>query len=228
MPPILRKIMNSDTQHKSTKKPFKWTRDLVRLALHDSWTQQEIADKCRTQQSVVSSWNKGTKLATEQQLMPLLDIYGYKLRRNTFKIYWSLNTETNEKIFYRVEGKVILSLPFHDPRRSAGGKLIKKVPVHKLVIHHQGKEQFRAVIQGRLKFKQTNEELECSIVDGIWNSEISEPMSLPQLVEFVDRYVEEKLKTFPSDATTLPFLIRQALLNHGIPINGIVEYPAVW
>ncbi|MFX3645685.1 hypothetical protein ACJBPR_11055, partial [Streptococcus suis] len=84
----------------------------------------------------------GSKQGTEQQLLPLLNIYGNKIRRNSFKVYWSLNTETMEKTFYRVEGKVILSQAFYEPRRDQRGKLVKKVPELKLVVHHQGADQF--------------------------------------------------------------------------------------
>nr|VFJ54523.1 MAG: hypothetical protein BECKFW1821B_GA0114236_101914 [Candidatus Kentron sp. FW] len=211
----------------ANRRPFKQTRDLVRLALHDGWTQKEIADKCRTQQSVVSAWNRGAKLATEKQLKPLLEIYGYKLRRNSFRVYWSINTETNEKTFCRVEGKVIFSQSFNDPRRE-NYKLVKRIPIYKLVVHHQGGDQFLVILQNRFIFEHTNEELECSTEDGIWTSSISGPKTCRELIEFVDKYSVETLEKFPCDANTLPFLIRRALLNHGFPIEGIVEYPAIW
>ncbi len=210
------------------KRPYKWTRELVRLALNDGWTQAEIAKTCRTQQSIVSSWSRGKKRGTEKQLKPLLDIYGSKLRRNTFRVYWSLNPDNYDKQFFRVEGKVILSQAFFDPRRDQRGKLVKKIPINKLVIHHQGEGKFRIVIQGRLRFRETSQELECSVEDAIWNSEISEQMDTKGLLEFVDKYAETKLSDFPGDANTLPFLLRQALLNHGIPVDGVVEYPALW
>ncbi|MBA4502525.1 hypothetical protein H1S06_09140 [Marinobacterium sp. 3-1745] len=221
--------MTAELKMKNAKKrPFKWTRELVRLALNDSWTQTEIAKACRTQQSVVSAWSKGTKRGTEEQLKPLLNIYGSKLRRNAFRVYWSLNPENYEKQFFRVEGKVILSQAFFDPRRDQRGKLVKKIPMHKLVIHHQGEGKFRVAIQGRLTFRDSSQELECSVEDAIWNSQISEQMDVKSLLEFVDKYAETKLRDFPSDANTLPFLLRQALLNHGIPVDGVVEYPALW
>lgn len=72
------------------KKPFKQTRQLINLALNDGWTQVEIAEKCRVHQSVVSGWKKGAKEAAESTLMPLLEIYGHKLRRNSFRVYWAL------------------------------------------------------------------------------------------------------------------------------------------
>ncbi len=218
--------MSEEKGKNSKKKPFKLTKNLIRLALNDGWTQKEIADKCRTQQSVVSAWAKGTKYGNEQQLRPLLEIYGHKLRRNTFKLYWRY--EGGRKLFFRVEGKVILSQYFCDMRRDIRGKLVKKVPLFKLVIHHQGADQFLVVKQRRMKFKNTNQELECSVKDGIWGSEILPPVSLLELIRFVDEYAENTLKEYPSDAATLPFLLRRSLLNHGFSFEGVEEYPAKW
>src|SRR5690606_11052484 len=140
--------MDSEKTGKNAKKkPFRWTKELVRLARNENWTQKEIADRCRTQQSIVSAWSKGTKLGTEDQLRPLLEVFGHKLRRMTFKVYWSFDPETKEKVFYRVEGKIILSLLFCNPRRDKSGKLIRELPRHKLVIHHQGRDLFRVILQ---------------------------------------------------------------------------------
>jgi len=209
------------------KKPFKQTRQLTNLALNDGWTQVEIAEKCRVHQSVVSGWKKGTKEAAESTLMPLLEIYGHKLRRNSFRVYWALDPETLKPTFHKVEGKVILSQSFSDPRRH-GARLIKKIPEYKLVVHDQGKGKFRVIQQNRLKFKQSNQELECSQEDAVWNSIIGDQVDVTVLIDFVDAYCQGKLHDYPSDANTLPFLIRKALLNHGHCVDGIVEYPAVW
>lgn len=210
------------------KKPFKWTRELIKLALNDGWTQSEIAEKCRTQQSIVSAWNRGSKRGTEQQLKPLLDIYGYKLRRHTFKVYWTLNTETMGKTFFRIEGKVIFAQAFYDFRRDRNGKLVKKVPEYKLVIHHQGDSQFIVIRQSRLKFSHTNEQLDHNVEDAIWSSNILCITGVAKLLEYIDKYAEQNLIQYPSDACTLPFLIRRAFLNHGIAIEGVVDYPALW
>jgi transcriptional regulator with XRE-family HTH domain len=219
--------MEATTNPKKSKRKFKQTKQLVRLALNDSWSQIEIADACRTQQSVVSAWSKGTKQATEQQLKPLLEAFGYKLRRNTFRVYWNIDSETKERTFHKVEGKVILSQAFYDARRSGYTKTTK-IPQQKLVIHHQGENQFRLVIQSRLKFAYTSEELESTVEDAIWASEISKQLELPDILNFIDDYAKNSLTNYPSDANTLPFIARQALLNHGFNIDGVVEYPAVW
>ena len=144
-------------------------------------------------------------------------------------MYWDIDPETQEKKFYRVEGKVIFSQAFVDARRELSGKLTKKIPVHKLVVHHQGNNQFRVVRQSRLYFQSSSQELESTVVDAIWGSKIyPKLLTTDELVKFVDQYAIETLKEFPSDANTLPFLIRQSLLQHGFEVSGVEEYPASW
>ena len=223
---LLRKSMEA-TNNKKKKRKFKQTKHLVRLAINDGWSQVEIAEKCRTQQSIVSAWSKGTTQGTEQQLKPLLEQYGHKLRRNSFKVYWNIDSESKTKVFHKVEGKVIFNQAFYDARR-VSHKLEKKIPQHKLTIHHQGNNKFRVVYQSRLKFKHSNAELESTVEDAIWNAFVSEQYELAELLLVIDKYADKTLAEYPSDANTLPFILRQSLLNHGFHIDGIVEYPAIW
>lgn len=215
------------TSNKKKKRKFKQTKQLVRLAIHDGWSQADIAKKCRTYQSVVSEWKKGSKQGTEQQLKPLLEQYGHKLKRNSFKVYWNIDTESKAKKFYKVEGKVILNQAFYDARR-VSHKLEKKIPQHKITIHHQGNNKFIVVYQSRLTFRNSNAELESTVEDAIWGAIVSEQYELAELLVVIDNYAEKTLAEYPSDANTLPFILRQSLLNHGFHIDGIVEYPAVW
>lgn len=66
---------------------FKSTRELVKIALDEGMTQDEIARLCRTQQSVVSKWKNGKGRGTEDQLAPLLKRFGARLRRTVTRIY---------------------------------------------------------------------------------------------------------------------------------------------
>lgn len=84
------------------------------------------------------------------------------------------------------------------------------------------------IFQNRIKFSHSNQELESSVEDAIWGSEVSEQLELTELLKHVDKYAETTLNDYPCDANTLPFIVRQALLNHGFHIEGLVEYPAVW
>lgn len=218
--------MEATENPKKSKRKFKQTKQLVRLALNDGWTQNEIRVACRTQQSVVSAWSKGTKLGTEEALKPLLEIYGHKLRRNTFKVYWSTDPETKQTSYYKLEGKVILNQAFCYSQASSSYR-DKKIPTQRLIIHHQGINKFRIVFQTRLKSIR-GFDLESTTDDSVWNSTITEQTDLEKLLKFIDAYSEESLKNQPDEALTLPFIARQALLNHGFDIDGVVEYPAVW
>ena len=209
------------------KKPFKLTRQLIRLALNDGWTQREIAEKCRVQQSIVSAWSKGAKCATEAQLMPLLELFGHKLRRNTFRVYWALDLTTQAKTFFRVEGKAVFTEMFFELKES-NGKPPHKKPVMKLVVHHQGADRFRTVVQNRLVFDSSSQFPVSSAEDAMWSSAVLDQQSSVELIEWIDGFAHDLSEKHPCIALTLPFLLRQALLNHGFPVEGVVEYPAVW
>ena len=209
----------------SHKKIFKWTRQLIQLALSDGWTTQEIAHKCRTQPTIVCDWKKGIKSATETQLQPLLHLYGHKIKKDPFQVYWSVNPETNEKNFYKVEGKVIFSQVFYGTTHREYEKNTHKTPLYKLVVHYQGKGQFRLISQSRFTFRKNHDETENSNENAIWNSVILEPMDITRLLKTLDKFIEDFLsKEFSNDSFTLPFLIRQALLNHGFNVSDVKEF----
>lgn len=220
----------TETQSEKTKKkPFKQTRELVRLVLNNGWTQTEIAKTCRTQQSVVSAWSKGEKLATEQQLKPLLDLFGYKLRRNTFKLYWLKNAETSKIEFIKVEGKIIFSLLIS---KKDGYK--KFVPKYKFIIHYQGNEQFYIILKEKI-YGDYDKSLEAAT----WQTILNQSIGISELLRFFDKLSSEDIENmdwfwlkfcrdFPEYTQSLPFLVRQALLNHGFPVNNIIEYPVSW
>jgi hypothetical protein len=218
--------METTINPNKNKRKFKQTKQLVRLAINEGWTQDEIRIKCRTQQSVVSAWYKGTKQGTEEALKPLLEQYGNKLRRNSFRVYWSVDPNTQGKTFSKVEGKVVLNQVFSYTQVSSNYR-DKQIPTQKLVIHHQGTNKFRIVFQTRLKTVR-GFDLESTTDDSVWNSTITEQTDLEKLLKFIDTYSEDNLKNQPDEALTLPFIARQALLNHGFDIDGVVEYPAVW
>ncbi|RRJ82599.1 helix-turn-helix domain-containing protein [Aestuariirhabdus litorea] len=221
--------METETGKKTRGKLFKQTKQLVRMALNDGWTQSQIADKCRTKQSVVSAWNSGAKNGNEERLRPLLELYGHKIRRNSFKLYWSWSEEENKQ-FYRVEGKVVFSHAFCEARRYHH-QLVKKIPVQKLVVHFQGNNAFRVVVQSRIKGTEQNGnrfEFENCDESASWYSVVHEQTDVAGLLEFIDEYRKTRLKDHVVDQFILPFLIRKELLNHGFDVDGIEEYPAAW
>lgn len=230
---------------RNNKKTFKQTKDLINLAVKDGWTQKEIADACRTQQSVVSSWKKGTKLGTEQQLTPLLKQYGAKIRRQSFKVYWGIDEETGKQKYFKVEGPVILSFLNCQQRiykRDGGsfsdvpGKFYKSDhPEHeRYILQFQGQDQYTLIIQKQITIDHTPGNYHEN--EGVWVSTVMPPLSPQQLIKVIDEHIKNKETTsighrgnitFNSYLATLPYLIRQALLNNGVSIeeinNGDIE-----
>lgn len=160
-------------------------------------------------------------------MLPLLEIYGHKLRRNTFRVYWELNSTTNAKTYYRVEGRILFSEVLLEHRESSGRSIPKK-PVVKLIVHHQGIERFRVVVQHRLEADPPSKLSVSNAEDAMWSSKVLDQRSCIELIAWIDDYAQALSEKHLSVGLALPFLLRQALMNHGFPVDGVVEYPAVW
>lgn len=212
------------------KSKFRQTKALVRLAINEGWTQAQIANACRTQQSVVSAWKNGEKLATEAQVMPLLEVFGDKLRRNSFRVYYSLDGERYK--FYKVEGNIIFSHVLFDPDSVQDKPKLRAEKFLKFVIHNQGKGKFILVKMHRPRFNENGkvgEYLTCNKEDGIWFSEIGERMSAKKTVAEIDRICSNaEAKISKHDQVSLPYLIRQSFVQNGFPLEEIEEFPAQW
>lgn len=69
------------------KTKYKYTRELVKIAINEGLSQVEIAKLCRTTQSVVSGWFRGDGKASAQQIQPLVERFGARLNRTTSRVY---------------------------------------------------------------------------------------------------------------------------------------------
>ena len=149
-----------------SNKRFKQTRELVRLALNDGWTQTDIAKACRTSQSDVSAWKKGTRKAKHASIAPLIERFGHKLRRKAFKVYYGLNSSVDELEwqYFRIEGRVIMDHTFHDLKTDGeGGKIRKKLARRRLIIHDQGQGQYVLLKQSRVGVKGSTDLIACNV-----------------------------------------------------------------
>lgn len=218
-----------DETPKRNKRKFKQTKQLVKTALGEGWTQTQIAVACRTQQSIVSSWASGATLATEVQLRPLLEQFGNKIRRNSFRLYQTIEDKT--LLYNKVEGRIIFSEALNCKDCSRGKK--KRHPKVKLTIHDQGKSMLRLVSQSNVTLQMSEESIgfnqsRCDDDSQIWMSRIYEPMSPQEVLKAIDSLAEKNFEDFQEDAWMLRFAIRESLLLNGYSIVGIVDYPAAW
>lgn len=228
------------------KKKYRYTKQLINMALRDGWTQKDIADACRTQQSVVSSWKNGSALAKESQLQKLMEIYGPKLRRRTFKVYHNLLRDSQGGIrikMIKVEGEVILSFPFRNKEFCTkchslasggtcscrcGSEIRKFFPTRRLLVHSMGKGEFCLVIQCRLikdeyqmQFPETN--IFASSVVGRYDAK-----GLLGRIDDMYKQDTDASEMNRTESLMLQMLARKSLLEHGYPIEGIEEHNAAW
>ncbi|WP_027824325.1 hypothetical protein [Laribacter hongkongensis] len=222
-------------EQKSRK--YRYTKQLINMALRDGWTQKQIADACRTQQSVVSAWKNGAKQAFEHQLKPLLEVYGARLRRKSFRIYHDLRAvpeQEPEIKLIKVEGEVIfshaydayLSCPRCNPGECKDDRHPKKsVPQRRIIIHDQGAGKFCLVKQERV-FKPNYQTLYADA--NIFTSHAIAQLLVGQLLALVDdNEFYESQKEYKPDKLMIRTLLRKALLEHGIPLEGVEEHLSV-
>lgn len=216
---------------------YRYTKQLINMALRDGWTQKQIADACRTQQSVVSAWKNGAKQAFEHQLKPLLEEFGSRLRRKSFRIYhhWLVEPDQESEIkLIKVEGEVIfthaydayLSCPRCNPEECRDSRHPKKaVPQRRIIIHDQGAGKFCLVEQKRtiIPTRQTQ------FADAnIFYSFATGQLSVDQLLATVDsNQFYEGQENYGADKLMIRMLVRKALLEHGIPLEGVEEHLSV-
>ncbi|MGE6760656.1 hypothetical protein ACQKGO_21745 [Corallococcus interemptor] len=105
---------------KPRKPKFKYTRELVKIALADGMTQKEVGDLCRVEQSVVSGWFNGKSLALEHQVAELKKRYGHRLNRTTSRVYQVRAQRTSDAHWEESAlGKRLLALRDRLARESA-------------------------------------------------------------------------------------------------------------
>ena len=102
-------------------------------------------------------------------------------------------------------------------------------------MHEQGKGIFRIVSQFKIKFKVDQYRhiySECSNEKGNWFSEISDKKNSNEVIEAIEKELENKKKSENKNlfhqAFAWPFLIRKALIENGYPVEGVANFPAVW
>lgn len=226
---------------------YKYTRELIKIALDDGMTQAEIARLCRTQQSVVSKWKNGQSRATEAQVAELIKRYGHRLQRATKRVYLLNRGKLSMQV---VEGPIIFRLPLSEPclrfRSLKDEVLIGGVgyeATRRWLLHQLEGPRFVLVRQlrrglGEVALSEQAKAWGYDLAKKVrpflspwvqssddaarWVSVVDEPRTLGELLNFVDacgdfHNDEEKL--------TVRFLLRKALVEHGHSIPELEPPP---
>lgn len=221
------------------KKKYRYTKQLVGMALRDGWTQTEIGHACRVSQSIVSTWKSGAKQATEGQLTKLLEIYGPRLRRKSFRIYHDLIKQPEGGYLpklIKVEGDIIFNFPFRNKElctrcqaesSACSDRLhVKKVvATRRLIVHALGAGNFCCLRQKRMlndeyqmRFPETN----------VFSTQVVGHHTSDELLTYCDSgaWGEDQGddEHHEVEKIMLSMLARKALLEQGYPVEGVDEH----
>ncbi|MFY2825630.1 helix-turn-helix domain-containing protein [Ruegeria sp. MALMAid1280] len=213
---------------KTKKDPFPQTKELIRIAVNHGKSQDEIGRMCRVSQTQVSRWLNGKALANRAQVQTLLQEYGDLLFRAPFKLYQTAATSEKPRQYVRVEGKLILREKFRGVTQNDTTTTLRAS------IHRQGAVQFALVIEyTNALYPDRNKQtgamplitdrlaawfLEGPLDHSIYIVGLGKLRNLTQHLAGV-----ENTKNFPT-LEQLPFLVTEALLNHGYKLDDLVEF----
>lgn len=150
----------NDTGATNSKRKYAQTRQLLKLALSEGLTQDEIARRCRVTQSTVSDWATGKRHATEQQVQWLHEQYGHRLNQRARELYLiepvaSVSEGNEEGVevalppprYLLVQGPVVWRHTLHRIEVVLNGRRIEygRVPTGRWQLHREGHDRFRLV-----------------------------------------------------------------------------------
>ena len=229
---------------KAPRKKFKLTKQLIKIALDNGHTQIGIQKMCRlSSQSQVSDWKNGVKLAYEDQIKPLLDLYGHQLRKVTSQLYQVRKSDEEMRLeeengtdgpfpmkFVLVEGKVILREKFINPQRDYQGRIKRKDAQAIFSIHEQGDNKFRCVLQKLITFKHGNNHPAHHEMNANFLAEITEPLDIKELIKYVRDYRDESLvnEEYLVNYFTIDYLLVNSLVMNGYQVKDVEVLPATW
>ncbi|MBK8265323.1 MAG: helix-turn-helix transcriptional regulator [Nannocystis sp.] len=161
-------------EEQSKSKKFRQSRELVRIARDAGMTQDDIAKRCRTTQSTVSNWLNGKTKGTEQQLKPLLDLFGSRLRRETSRTYLLTPKSSDRGVDMQVvQGRIVLRHVFVTPKlrsdtpaecvedfaKKRPMRILQFVATSRWILHEVAGSQFVLVRQTRRVWSEGTEQV---------------------------------------------------------------------
>ena len=227
----------SEQPTKPRKPKYKYTRELVKIAIADGMTQTEIAALCRTQQSIVHGWATGKSLAFEHQIVELKKRYAARLHRATSRVYL---VDASPLKLVAVEGPIVLRYSFVQPAKDPRGKASLRIPIGRWVVHRHGRDRFVLVELSRRQMDperchRWRDELarlspsgghenwvECADDAARWIAGIDAPTDARGLIARCDEHVRDPARMHnPHDELVLPFLVRKMLVEQGFDVPDL-------
>ncbi|SUI57725.1 Uncharacterised protein [Shewanella baltica] len=222
---------------------YKYTKQLVRIAIEHGMTNKEIAKKAGlSDKSVaqVTRWRNGDSLATERQMRFFINEFGDLLKRKVEHLFYGPCDDSGTDLkYYKLNGEILLK--YSARKQIFVNRRITNVALLRLVILKQN-SQYHLVFQARngLPEHGVHDGNDISSLAHSENEEanwkvlkIYSELDAAELVGIVDQFAEFLLSrenpakvSFKHSSTTLKYIIRQTLLKHGFKSEDIVDLNA--
>lgn len=230
-----------DKERAESSKKYRYTKQLVRIAIENGYTNADIAVKAglsKTSISMVSRWRNGESLATERQMRSLINEFGHHLKRRMEHLLCFIDDENGEQKFFHLEGDILLKHTIRIPVNTGKFEKTVNIGTHRIMmIENENKLivlfQSRVGLQEKLKAENIKNLAHSDNEEANWLTysigSSSDPLTV---IDLMSKHIKSikiyQTSTFLSDIQQNEHLIlaykaRQTLLRHGYTINDLIK-----
>lgn len=223
-------------QKENTKKTYRYTKQLIKLAIENGYTNQEIAVKAGLSSksiAVVSRWRNGKALATERQMNFFIKEFEHLLKRKMEHLFYELEefekdgNILNKVNYFKISGEIILKhhirICVHKKNRAYSRIIIIKNSDNIFYVLHQNRNfQFSLYSNDRQTEQKIPLQLSHPSETASWITLSRNKLTnYEQLIDSIDHFSHTELinnrldDIGKSDLMTLPFILRENLLKLG-------------
>lgn len=226
-------------EDKQSKQKYRYTKQLVRIALEQGYTAEDILEKAgasRKSLSMFSKWRNGKTLATVRQLQYFINEYEHLLKRKMEHLFYDI--ADGKLNFCKLNGETILKHVIRHPPAQVGKRVVS-VALLRIILLKEGNKyhlvhQVRAGLTKDGNFspaRNLNELIHSSNEDANWSSyKYQTELSAEEALESADDFIHQLISgenvaktTLKNEGIALSFIIRQALLKQGHQCKYIVD-----
>ena len=236
MPPAFFYV--SVMEDKQSKQKYRYTKQLVRIALEQGYTAEDVLEKAgasRKSLSMFSKWRNGKALATVRQLQYFINEYEHLLKRKMEHLFYGVTD--GELKYYKLNGELILKHAIKHPPVQID-KRRRSLALFRMLLLKEGNKfhfvfQTRVGLTGEERFKPSNindlmhspnEEANWFVYD--FKTELTAESIFETATPFINQLYNGKnlaQVVLKNEAIALCFIIRQVLLKQGHQCLDIVD-----
>lgn len=227
-------------QKEKSQKKYRYTKQLIRLAIENGYTNKDIAKKAGfSSEGQVSKWRNGKAQATERQVQFFINEFEHLLKRKMEHLFYSETETPNELAYYKIQGEILLSHTLY--YRHNIGKKIQKIGIYRFVIINSD-NKFHLLFQKRAGLNENAGIIKYALSSATFSNnehanwylkETYKDLTAQELThqihfifdefEKIEYLCSDMEKIMNNDGRPLKFIVRQLLLKHGYCSDDIID-----